>query len=71
LCAIFVIGIIINTLINKSFEQYALDRQKKQIAVIIAQVEQQYNAETDATASKPTAAVSALKTVRGKARRLA
>jgi signal transduction histidine kinase len=46
LCAIFVIGIIVNTLINTSFEQYALDRQKKQIAAITAQVEAQYNADT-------------------------
>jgi signal transduction histidine kinase len=46
LLTIFVIGIIVNTLINKSFEQYALSRQKKQIAAIIEQVEQQYNPET-------------------------
>ena len=46
LLTIFVIGILVNTLINKSFEQYALDRQKKQIAAIVEQVEQQYNGET-------------------------
>jgi hypothetical protein len=46
LLVILTIGIILNTLINKSFEQYALDRQKKQIAAITEQVEQQYNAET-------------------------
>jgi signal transduction histidine kinase len=46
LCAIFIIGIIVNTLINKSFEQYALNRQKKQIETIIDQVNQQYNTET-------------------------
>jgi signal transduction histidine kinase len=46
LLTIFAIGIIVNTLINKSFERYALGRQKKQIAAIIEQVEQQYNGET-------------------------
>jgi signal transduction histidine kinase len=46
LFAILIIGVIVNTLINKSFERYALGRQKKQIAAIIEQVEQQYNAET-------------------------
>jgi signal transduction histidine kinase len=46
LLVILTIGILLNTLINKSFEQYALGRQKKQIAAITEQVEQQYNAET-------------------------
>jgi signal transduction histidine kinase len=46
LLTIVVIGIIVNTLINKSFEQYALGKQKKQIAAIVEQVEQQYNGET-------------------------
>ena len=46
LLTIVVIGIIVNTLVNKSFEQYALGKQKKQIAAIVEQVEQQYNGET-------------------------
>jgi signal transduction histidine kinase len=46
LLTIFAIGIIVNILINKSFERYALDRQKRQIAAILEQVEQQYNGET-------------------------
>jgi signal transduction histidine kinase len=46
LLVILTIGVILNTLINRSFEQYALGRQKKQIAAITEQVQRQYNAET-------------------------
>ena len=46
LLTILVIGVIVNTLIDKSFEQYALNRQKKQIAAITEQIEQQYDTAT-------------------------
>ena len=46
LLTIMVIGLIVNTLIDKSFERYALNRQKKQIAAITGQVTQQYDPVT-------------------------